>query len=120
MSTPSTLLKTYGLRVTKDRERILGLFLEDRCWSAGQLHMALNPLDLSTVYRNIQSLQENGLIEEMHAHQQEKFFELSHRARTHHDHNLCGNCQKMVCIPCPVTSLPEHHLEINVLCVECA
>lgn len=112
------LLKDGNLRCTKDRHDLLGLFTNDRTFSASQIAQTYPEKDLSTIYRNLQKLLAANLIRSVHTHTTEEFFELSTSA--HHDHRTCPKCQIMACIPCPVASLKQPHiLEIARACETC-
>ena len=111
-------LERYGLRKTKDRHAILHLFSSSRTWSAAQLHRRLTTMDLSTIYRNILTLVERGILRETHVHGAETHYELSGLA--HHDHLVCDRCDITECVPCPVRRLPmPHFLELRGRCSAC-
>ena len=111
-------MKAGGLRCTQDRHDLLSLFLSDRAWSAGQIAKTFPKKDLSTIYRNLHKLVETGIIQLIHTHASEEFFE---RVQTpHHDHAVCQKCHRMECIPCPVKKIGlTHLLEIDQLCETC-
>ena len=110
-------LSERGLRKTRDRHRILELFDEPRPWTVAQIHARLKGMDLSTTYRNIQKLVDEGLIVSVHGHESEHQYERSDRP--HHDHKLCTSCKATECIPCPAPTLADHILELIGRCKAC-
>ncbi len=112
------LLKDAGLRCTTDRHDLLFLFLEKRAWSASQIAYVYPKKDLSTIYRNLQKMQNVGLIHSLHTHTQEEYFEQMHSE--HHDHRVCPSCKILHCIPCPISTITDQHtLEIQQSCHTC-
>lgn len=111
-------LKSHGLRTTKDRHDLLCLFEEPRALSASQIHLLLKKrMDLSTIYRNLQTLLEEELLVPLHAHGKEQLYELP---REHHDHAVCEECDQVTCVPCPVPGFKKHALEFFTHCKTCA
>lgn len=119
--TPTKLktdLKNSGLRLTKDRARILDFFVQKRTWTVPELHRRLKTTDLSTVYRNVQKLAEAGLLTVAHLHDRQPHYELARRS--HHAHLVCARCHAAECVPCPVEHLPtKHELELKGVCSAC-
>lgn len=113
------VLAANGLRSTADRRRILSLFLEDRAWTVSQVHENLKDTDLSTVYRNVNTLAENGILQPAPIHGKEAYYELS--LREHHAHRICRECGAAFCVPCTIgDATDEHSLEIYTVCAECS
>lgn len=110
-------LKAGGLRQTKKRHRLLSFFVEKRAWSAAELHRRLGGGHLSTVYRNLRSLVNNGLISEVRLRGEEARYEIARAP--HHAHLICQRCRRAECIPCPVRTQTEHTLEMRGLCSAC-
>lgn len=106
-----------GLRKTADRHRILELFEETRTWTASEIAKRVRGADLSTVYRNLQTLCAEALIVATHSHDGEARYEAA--GRPHHDHVTCAKCDTLSCIPCPVPKLPTHNLELAGVCDSC-
>ncbi|HLD17638.1 MAG TPA: transcriptional repressor [Patescibacteria group bacterium] len=104
------ILEQQGLRKTQDRHAVLELFVQNRAWTAAQIHEQLSEMNLSTVYRNLRTLEKNHLIEEISLYSGETTYEKA--GQKHHDHQLCRSCKTMQCIPCPVEGLAEHRLEL--------
>lgn len=111
-------LKTAGLRSTRDRHQLLDLFLEDRTWTATQLHTKLPGINLTTIYRNLQHFKGAGIIAEAHTHNGEQHFERADT--THHDHHVCDSCNLIECVPCPIPKQAIHHLEFIGTCGACS
>ncbi len=111
-------LKKKGLRKTKDRHDLLRIFEKPQAFTAAQAHLLLKKrADLSTVYRNLQTLAEEGLLVPVHTHGKEQRYE---RPRAHHDHAVCESCDSVACIPCPSPALKKHALELFIHCNSCA
>ncbi len=85
-------LRKAGVRITNPRKQILGALLKDvKPLSAEGLFQQLKAkgLDLVTVYRNLQLLEEKGLLQKFEFADGIKRFEF----RKHHHHYIeCKNC----------------------------
>lgn len=113
------ILAANGLRSTTDRRRILSLFLKDRAWTVSQVHENLKSADLSTVYRNVNTLAEKGILRSVPVRGKETHYELAKRG--HHAHRICRECGAVFCVPCPIgNATDEHSLEIYTVCAECS
>ncbi|MEA3249283.1 MAG: Fur family transcriptional regulator [Patescibacteria group bacterium] len=113
-----SLLAANGLRNTADRRRILSLFMKDRAWTVAQVHENLKGMDLSTVYRNVNALTENGLLTVAAVQGKETSYGLA--SKGHHAHQVCQRCGTAFCIPCPIGGTnDEHALEIYTVCAAC-
>lgn len=129
-------LKENGCRMTGTRETILDLLLDHQqtLISVDDLHKqasSINPsINQTTVYRNIQQLEELDLL---YVKQTENtaYYKLVCHSH-HHHHIICLGCQKMVPIDyCPIKpaledlvhkegfSLTDHHMELYGYCSEC-
>ncbi|MFH1048005.1 MAG: Fur family transcriptional regulator [Patescibacteria group bacterium] len=112
------LLNRAGLRLTKDRCAILQLFATEQAWTVAQIHARLNAADLSTVYRNITTLTDKHLLNEVNVPGKETRYELANRP--HHAHRSCDICGLTYCVPCPLQNLTDDHsLEIYSRCEKC-
>lgn len=115
----SRMLAANGLRNTADRRRILSLFMKDRAWTVAQIHADLADADLSTVYRNVNALVENGILQTVAVQGKETHYELA--SRGHHAHRICRSCGAAFCVPCPIGDVTdEHNLEIYFICADCS
>lgn len=111
----ATMLADNGLRNTADRRHILSLFMKDRAWTVAQVHEDLKDADLSTIYRNINALAENGLLTTAAVQGKETSYDLA--SRGHHAHRVCRECGVAFCVPCPIGDTgSEHALEIYTTC----
>ncbi len=110
-------LASHHLRKTRDRHEILNLFEADRTWTPSQLHREVQG-DLSTVYRNLQTLVEREILQAVHSHDGETHYERTNRS--HHDHLACEACHTLACVPCPVPMVGEHRLELVGRCSSCS
>jgi Fe2+ or Zn2+ uptake regulation protein len=141
-------LRARKIKVTPNRRRVLGRFLEaDTPWTLQSLHRSLNLVDgcdLSSVYRALSALRTAGLLEEFRLPgKRETYFALlrnagprrgSAKARPHghHHHILCQDCGRVshleICVPAGLMGkvedasgfrVTEHHLEFKGVCGEC-
>lgn len=118
-SSLAAILNENGLRNTAERRRILSLFMTDRTWTVAQVHRNLKDTDLSTVYRNVNALAENGILAQTAVRGKEAHYELADR--DHHAHRVCRRCGSAFCIPCPMGGVTDDHdLEIYSVCTECS
>ncbi len=117
-------LRKAKVKVTANRQRVLGRFLEgDKPWTLQSLHRSLGrEFDLSSVYRALSALRTSGLLEEFRLPgEKETFFSLikhpeksaapgarglgaKTRAHPHHHHHIvCRDCGLVshldICVP---------------------
>ncbi len=95
-------LKSRGLPITRSRRAIAEyLDASTAAVSAIEIIDHLHSLDITvnktTVYRELNILEEQQLIEELDMGDGLKRYELS--PRQHHHHLFCQNCKKVVCLP---------------------
>jgi Fur family ferric uptake transcriptional regulator len=138
-------LRQGKVKVTPNRRRVLGRFLEaDAPWTLQSLHRSLSgagDCDLSSVYRALSALRSAGLLEEFRLPGQKRtYYSLikapeSRRARAHghhHHHIVCQDCGKVshldICVPAGMIGkvedasgfrITEHHLEFKGVCGQC-
>jgi Fur family ferric uptake transcriptional regulator len=103
-----TTLKKHGLRLTKTRESLLGLFLEnDHPLSAMSLKQGLkkrgHDVNKTTVYRELERLEQIGILQSMRLQDRKQYFELANR--DHHHHLVCVECHQVLDIALQDTSL---------------
>ncbi len=87
-------LATQGLRLTRQRERVLDTLLEARDHlSANELQDRLrgSGVSKSTVYRTLQLLVESGLADAQEYGDGQLYYEIM-LGRDHHDHLVCLSC----------------------------
>jgi Fur family ferric uptake transcriptional regulator len=136
-------LRQGKVKVTPNRRRVLGRFLEgDKPWTLQSLHRSLSDggdCDLSSVFRALSALRAAGLLEEFRLPgKKETFYSLlkppdtgrvhGQRAKphAHHHHIVCRECGIVshleVCVPAGLMgkveeatgfTVTEHHLEFK-------
>lgn len=111
------LLRQLGLRHSKDRHAIINCFTNPRAWTLEQLAGELTATHFSTVFRNIQTLLDAGVIRALHEHDGKTYYEWADQK--HHDHKACKNCDVLECIPCPIPKQKTHFLELIDICTSC-
>ena len=90
-------LERKGLRMTRQRERILdALLAADRHLSLEDLHRLLRRFGVgrATVFRNLKLLEESGLLSQVTDPEGASRFEVTHD-RPHHDHLICIECGRI-------------------------
>jgi Fur family ferric uptake transcriptional regulator len=91
-------LARNNLKLTRQRENILTLFLKMEHVTAEQMYRMLAKKDphigLATVYRTLKLLCEAGLAQEQHFGSQTNFDNVAHKG--HHDHLICTLCNKII------------------------
>lgn len=102
-SAPREVLKEFGLRYSRPRETILGYLLEkDRHVSAESLYVDLKQrgevLSLSTVYLNLSTLAEAGLVREFKGPTGQALYDSN---VTPHYHVVCRETGEVRDIPAP-------------------
>ena len=129
-------LKKKRIKVTRQREQLLRLFLapERHLMTAAQVHLNLqssdHQMDPSTVYRNLETLAEAGIIRHISLNDGLSRYELV--TDHHHHHLVCLQCKEMQVVDvCPFEEInrfvkqhtdflpTEHHFEIYGYCSEC-
>ncbi len=95
-------LERHSLKHTKQRDLILGAFLEARDHiTSDQLYQKVRQLSpnigFTTVYRTMKLLCEAGLAEEHHFDDGVTRYEIEHE---HHDHLVCTRCGKIIEFEC--------------------
>ena len=127
-------LAKHQLKLTRQRELILGLFLKMEHITAEQMYRQLARKDphigLATIYRTLNLFCEAGLAQARHFGAQTQYDNVSHKG--HHDHLICTSCGKIVEFEnCDIERLQEevarrngftiqtHKLELYGLCSSC-
>lgn len=95
------VLKTSGLKYTKQRESLLKLLYNNEEHSTpDELYEALKEMDpnqnigIATIYRTLNLLEESGMVTSISFGSAGKKFELANKP--HHDHMICKNCGKII------------------------
>lgn len=127
-------LAKHQLKLTRQREQILNLFLKTEHITAEQMYRSLARKDphigLATIYRTLNLFCEAGLAQARHFGTQTHYDNVAHKR--HHDHLICTACGKIVEFEnCDIERLQEevarrngftiqtHKLELYGLCSSC-
>jgi Fur family ferric uptake transcriptional regulator len=127
-------LGKHQLKLTRQREQILNVFLKNEHITAEQMYRLLSKKDphigLATIYRTLNLFCEAGLAQARHFGSQTQYDNVSHKG--HHDHLICTSCGKIVEFEnCDIERLQEevaarngftiqtHKLELYGLCASC-
>ena len=91
-------LAKHQLKLTRQREQILDMFLKNEHITAEQMYRQLARKDphigLATIYRTLNLFCEAGLAQARHFGTQTQYDNVSHKG--HHDHLICTSCGKIV------------------------
>ena len=122
--------KERKLRVTKNRERVIGaLLIAEKPLTAEEIRER-GDLDLVTVYRNIEAFEKVGVLQRIPLENGAQLFELT-APDEHYHHLVCRECHQAerldVCVGDEMRKVAEangyshiaHVLEIYGLCSEC-
>ncbi|MBH1940121.1 transcriptional repressor [Mobilitalea sibirica] len=124
-------------RNTKQRQLILSILMEaDRPISINEIYNKviekLPSIAKSTIYRNIDILLKQDLIDKYHFHDNEIFYRIKADQNEHKHYVMCDQCNKMFDLPsCPIhdieTAMEEegfiiqkHQIQISGICKNCA
>ncbi len=124
-------------RNTKQKQLILSILREsDRPMSIneiyGQVVLSLPKIAKSTIYRNIDSLLNQKLIDKYHLNDNEIFYKIKADSNEHKHFVICDDCKKVFDLPsCPIHALEsamqeegfiikEHQIQITGICKNCA
>ncbi|MBM4123909.1 MAG: transcriptional repressor [Nitrospira sp.] len=127
-------LAKHQLKLTRQREHILTVFLNVEHITAEQMYRMLAKkephIGLATIYRTLNLFCEAGLAQARHFGTQTQYDNVSHKG--HHDHLICTGCGKIVEFEnCDIERLQEevarrngfsiktHKLELYGLCSGC-
>ena len=132
MSDHATILRTAGLRATPQRLALLhALGTAKGPQTAEELHARV-AADLVTIYRNLQSLVQAGIVHEVRFKDTSVRYEIAHG---HHHHIVCTSCgfieELESCNTSPLdrqtleiskkfSRVNEHSLEFFGICRSCA
>ena len=131
-------LSIKNLRKTRARKTIIAILSEDkdRAFSAEELHSACGTdlqIDLSTVYRTMNTLTESGLVTKSMRDDGKAYFQLAEPQGSEHHHRIiCSRCKASADISlCPLHNFEQHvlsetgflitshSLELTGLCPDC-
>jgi Fe2+ or Zn2+ uptake regulation protein len=124
-------------RNTKQKQLILTILNESgRPMSIneiyGQIVLELPKIAKSTIYRNIDSLLNQNLIDKYHLKDNEIFYRIKANRNEHKHVVICDDCKKVFDLPsCPIHAIEDamvgegfiikdHQIQINGICKNCA
>jgi Fur family transcriptional regulator, ferric uptake regulator len=127
-------LAKHQLKLTRQREQILSVFLKMEHISAEGMYRLLAKkyphIGLATIYRTLNLFCQAGLAQARHFGTQTQYDNVSHKG--HHDHLICTGCGKIVEFEnCDIERLQQevarrhgftietHKLELYGLCSSC-
>lgn len=91
-------LTKHQLKLTRQREQVLSLFLKQEHITAEQMYRSLSKKDphigLATIYRTLNLFCDAGLAQARHFGAQTQYDNVSHKG--HHDHLICTACGKIL------------------------
>ncbi len=126
-----------NVRNTKQKQLILNILKEtDRPMSINEIYseivINLPKIAKSTIYRNIDSLLTQDLIDKYHLNDNEIFYRIKSNSKEHRHFVICDDCKKMIDLPiCPIREIEsmlneegfimkDHQIQINGICKTCA
>lgn len=127
------ILKENGYKQTKQREKLLQIFQENNQYLAARqilenFRLEFPSASYNTVYRNLYSLAEIGILEETNLNS-EKHFRFHCEANGHHHHFICTTCGDISPIDvCPISQVSDklpnhvinsHKFEVYGICPSC-
>jgi Fur family transcriptional regulator, ferric uptake regulator len=124
-------------RNTKQKQLILTILREaNRPMSINEIYsqvvLSLPTIAKSTIYRNIDSLHQQRLIDKYHLKDNEIFYRIKSDSNEHKHVVICDDCKKVFDLPsCPIHALEdamqeegfiikEHQIQITGICKSCA
>lgn len=126
----------YGLRITEQRKSLAGLFAQATGYLTprevyNEMTASHVGLSFDTVYRNLRTLLDLGILEQNYFEDGHKFrASCFHESNRHHHHLICLSCDHVYPFDfCPMErteSLPEtfvvvgHRFDIFGYCLQCS
>ena len=124
-------------RSTKQKQLLLSILKEsDRPLSINEIYTQLvyqlPKIAKSTIYRNIDSLLSQNLIDKYHLNDNEVFYKIKANSHEHKHIVICDDCKKVFDLPeCPIHVIEDameeegfiikdHQIQINGICRTCA
>lgn len=94
------LLKSGGLKKTRQREAILNAILDrERPFTVGELREGMKSrFDLVTMYRVLEQFQDRGLVRRVAGKSGGKTYEHSCARHPVHPHFTCERCRRIICL----------------------
>lgn len=129
-------LKASGLKTTRTRKALLGILVHEHGpFTIEELQQRLDtqgsPCDIVTIYRNMTSFEEFGLVRSCDFGDGLTRFEWAQGEHAHHHHIICKNCRRVEELElCVVEELEQlvskrgysqvsHRLEFYGICSQC-
>ncbi|MEZ4195346.1 MAG: Fur family transcriptional regulator [Candidatus Paceibacterota bacterium] len=82
------------MRITKLRSQILAVLEKsDEALSASDIHQSLPHINLVTVYRNLDTFTQAGLVKKLNFGEHESVYEVQ---KNPHHHAICDECNKII------------------------
>jgi Fur family ferric uptake transcriptional regulator len=130
------LLKHHDLKVTSNRKTVLEVFLKkDKVLSLPEISKFVGKdFDRITLYRTLQSFEENGLVHKIPDNNGNLSYALCKHDSVHHNHDdnhvhfICNTCNLTVCledVEIPVIRIPKkykpekYNFVVEGLCEDC-
>ena len=86
-------------RYSKKREQILNVLKDEQgALSASEIHAKLPPLNLTTIYRNLDTFVANGKVKKLQLGGNEAHYEY---VREPHHHAVCRECERVIHFTAP-------------------
>lgn len=131
------MLNMEGQRNTRQKQLLLGILKEaDHPMSINEIYtkltVALPKIAKSTIYRNIDSLLAQNLIDKYHLNDNEVFYKIKSDSHEHKHYLICDSCKRTFDLPsCPIHELEDameeegfiikdHQIQLSGLCKACA
>lgn len=126
-----------NVRNTRQRQMILSILKEsDKPMSINEIYQQvitqLPKIAKSTIYRNIDSLLNQNLIDKYHLNDTEIFYRIKANRSEHKHFVICDDCKQIFDLPsCPIHELEhsmeeegfiikDHQIQISGICKTCA
>lgn len=123
-------------RHTKQKQLLLDILKNtERPMSINDIYLSvkkeLPTIAKSTIYRNIDNLLKQNLIDKYYLNDNELFYQIKHNEHEHKHYVICDNCKMMFDLPlCPIHEIEnamekegfhisEHYIQINGTCKNC-
>ncbi|MDF2473305.1 MAG: hypothetical protein K0R21_1087 [Anaerocolumna sp.] len=123
-------------RNTKQKQLILEVLQHTNCpMSINDIYQKIVSqiphIAKSTIYRNIDALLKQNLIDKYYLNDNELFYQIKQSSHEHNHYVICDCCKKMFQLPlCPIHTIEdamkkegftisEHYIQISGICKEC-
>jgi Fur family ferric uptake transcriptional regulator len=128
-------IRNKGLKLTPRRKAIIQLFIDSNIHMTPEdvwykLRRRFDQCGLPSVYRNLESLADCGILTRIQQFDRKKHYGLcTYRNNRHHHHIVCIKCGKVDAIEeCAITPKKEikgfkvvsHYVQVNGVCFDCA